>query len=64
MTLYSSTICFGLVLVMFCQPEKPIVVSDLCATAKIIVASRRDTPETLRQVRTANAKIRRLCPSK
>lgn len=61
MKLYSSTICFGLLIVFFCQDQKPVVISEYCSVAKIIIASRNDTAETLAAIRAENAKIRRLC---
>lgn len=61
MKLYSSMLCFGLVVVMVCQPPQQKAVSEFCAVSKPIIASRHDTPETLAQIRTANEKIRRIC---
>jgi hypothetical protein len=61
MKLYANTICFGLLFVFFCNDQKAQVVSDYCQVAKIIIASRQDTAETLRSIRAENAKIRKLC---
>lgn len=61
MKLYANTICFGLLVVFFCNDQKAQAISDYCQVAKIIVASRQDTAETLRAIRAENAKIRRLC---
>jgi hypothetical protein len=38
------------------------VVSDFCQDSRIIKPSRKDTPDTLRQIATANARFRALCP--
>lgn len=43
---------------------KPVVIDGTCTTMRIIHASRRDTPETLAQVRINNAKVRAHCPVK
>ena len=42
--------------------DKAGTVSEYCQTARIIIASRHDTAETLKQIRAENAKIRKLCP--
>lgn len=63
MKLYSQ-VCFGLLVVFFCNTEKPTVVSDFCSSGKLIIASRQDTPETLSQIRTHNAKIHAHCDAK
>lgn len=64
MRLYSSTVCIGLLVVFFCNDKepKPVVISEFCESTKLIIASRKDTPETLAQIRAANAKRRALCP--
>ena len=63
MKLYSSTVCFGLLgLIIICPQEKPVqAVDSYCQVAKTIVASSRDTAETMAAIRAENAKIRRLC---
>ena len=62
MKLYSSTVCFGLLVVFFCPQEKPAqAVSEYCQVAKVIRASRNDTAETLAAIRAENAKFRKLC---
>lgn len=40
---------------------KPVVVNGYCEIYQPIIASRRDTAETLAQIRTANATRRKLC---
>lgn len=52
--------------ILFCiiQPPSPTVVSDFCQNTRIFRPSRQDTPDTLRQVATANAKYRALCPKR
>lgn len=63
MKLYASTICVGLLVVFFCNDKTPpVVVSDYCSNSKTIIASSRDTPETLAQIRAENAKRRKHCP--
>lgn len=64
MKLYASTVCLGLLVVFVCNDKtpKPVVVSEFCQNTKIIRGSRKDTPETLAQIRAENAKIRRHCP--
>lgn len=60
-----KTVCFGLLVVFFCnagEAPKPVVISDYCSNSKTIVASSRDTPETLAQIRAENAKRRKHCP--
>lgn len=60
-----KTVCFGLLVVFFCndkEPPKPLVVSEYCQNSKTIIASRKDTPETLAQIRAENKKRRDLCP--
>lgn len=44
------------------KPE-PVVINGACIYEPI-KASRRDTPETLRQVLRENTKHRRICPGK
>lgn len=54
--------CFGIALIVAileCEQPKPAVVSDYAAGCTIIRPSRKDTPETLRQVATANEKCRK-----
>lgn len=36
-------------------------VGEYCQVSETIIASRRDTPETLTQIRRENAKRRKLC---
>ena len=38
MKLYSTTVCFGLLVVFFCNTEKPAVVSDFCGQVRGEVA--------------------------
>lgn len=38
------------------------VVSDFCQDSGLIKPSRKDTPDTLKQIATANARFRALCP--
>jgi hypothetical protein len=40
----------------------PIVVSDYCQNYTVIKPSRSDTPGTLKQIATENAKYRGVCP--
>lgn len=64
MKLYSSTLCFGFLVIFVCQQAKELAISEYCQTARIIVASRLDTADTLTQIRRENAKVRKLCPAK
>lgn len=41
--------------------DRTAAVREFCEVSQTITASRRDTPETLAQVRAANAKRRALC---
>lgn len=41
--------------------ERPIVVHDYCEIYEKIIASRKDTPGTLKQVLRENTKRRRIC---
>lgn len=41
----------------------PTVISDYCQNYTIIKPSRKDTPGTLQQVATENAKYRGVCPA-
>jgi hypothetical protein len=56
-----KTVCFGLLVVFWCNADKPAAVDSYCQVARPIVASRRDTAETLAAIRAENAKIRKLC---
>lgn len=58
-----KTVCFGLLVVFFCQPsaKPPDAIRSFCTTASVIKASRRDTAETLAAIRAHNKKIARLC---
>lgn len=42
------------------KPEMPMIVNDYCEVSETIIASRRDTAETLRQVLRENTKRRRM----
>lgn len=52
MKLYSSTLCFGLFIVMVCQDAKPVVTRDFCQVYEEmkIRPSRKDTSETRAQI--------------
>lgn len=41
--------------------DSPTVISDFCQSYTIIRPSRSDTPDTLKQIATANAKYRAVC---
>lgn len=56
-----KTICYGLIFVFFCQPDKTPVIDSYCEVAKIIRPSRQDTPNTLKAILAENAKIRKIC---
>lgn len=44
-----------------CATKPQLVVSDYCENATIIRPSRQDTPGTLRQIASNNAKYRGVC---
>ena len=52
MKLYSSMVCFGLLVLMVCEDAKPVVTRDFCAVFEEmrIKPSRQDTIETRRQI--------------
>ena len=58
-----KTVCIGLILFFVCQPTAapPDAIRSFCTTAKVIVASRHDTAETLAAIRAHNKKLARLC---
>lgn len=56
-----TSVCFGL-FVMFCQPlGEPPVTDSYCKVAKAITWSRKDTIETLRQVKRYNKTMEAIC---
>lgn len=67
MRLY-STVCFGLLVVFFCEAEKPVAISDFCQQAKLIRLDRaeidRMTEDSLRQIDRHNARWKRHCQRK
>ncbi len=44
------------------EEKKTVVVHDHCLIYEKIIASRKDTPGTLKQVLRENTKYRRICP--
>ncbi len=46
------------------EKPKPVVVHDHCLIYEVIRGSRRDTPETLRQIDRENSKTRAVCAAK
>lgn len=67
MKLYGN-ICFGLLVVFFCESDKPIAISDFCQQAKIIRLDRaeidRMTIDSLRQIDRHNARWEKHCQIK
>jgi hypothetical protein len=57
------TITLALLLGGCATTDDRIVISDYCASYRIIRPSRQDTPETLRQVARENTKWRAVCSS-
>lgn len=76
MKLYSSALCFGLLVVMYCKDtaqKPPVVISDYCRGAAYAVAKIESIPaETLKTLPRAQlqanasivAKYRKNCPAK
>ncbi len=65
MKLYASTVCVGLLIIMFCDDKQkaPVVVEDFCQRAKIIRLTEKtidalSRPE-LDQINIHNEKVRR-----
>jgi hypothetical protein len=54
----------SLVLLLAGCATAPTVISDYCQNYRIIRPSRSDTPDTLKQVATENAKYRAVCPAR
>jgi hypothetical protein len=58
-------VCVGLLIVMFCQSEKPVTVSEFCQVSSLIRVekgeSRKLSLETNRQIAKHNRKVHQLC---
>lgn len=55
---------FGISLLLCGCATTPTVISDYCGSYQTIRPSRKDTPDTLRQVARENAKWRSVCEVK
>ncbi len=58
-------VCIGLLVVMFCQAEKPITISEFCQVSSLIRVekgeSHRLSLETNKQIAKHNRKYHQLC---
>jgi hypothetical protein len=56
-----TSVCFGL-FIMFCSPTQASPITDsYCKVSKVITWSRKDTVETLRQIKRHNKTHASIC---